>query len=169
MRNAWRRRCSRSGRCKADFAGFPLKADHIAGAAFIALGAVVFAISGDLPFGTLSAPGAGMMPKVVTAFMMLFGALVMIGAARSAPLASLDWSDRNHAALVVVITGAAVAAYQPLGFLITMSLLVFVLLVVVERRNPIAAAAYAVGLTLFAYWLFSKALRSPLERGVLWF
>jgi putative tricarboxylic transport membrane protein len=147
-----------------------LKADHVAGAAFIALGLVVFAISGELPFGSLSAPGAGMMPKVVTAFMMLFGALVIVGAVRSsAPLASLDWSDRNHAALVILITGAAVAVYRPLGFLITMTLLVFVLLVIVERRNALIAAAYSVGLTLFAYWLFDKALRSPLEQGILWF
>jgi hypothetical protein len=50
-----------------------------------------------------------------------------------------------------------------------MSLLVFLLLLVVERRNALAAAAYAIGLTLFAYWLFGKALRSPLEQGILWF
>jgi hypothetical protein len=62
-----------------------------------------------------------------------------------------------------------VAAYRPLGFLVTMSLLVFLLLVIVERRNALAAAVYAIGLALFAYWLFGKALRSPLERGVLWF
>ncbi|HWI38714.1 MAG TPA: tripartite tricarboxylate transporter TctB family protein [Burkholderiales bacterium] len=146
-----------------------MKADHVAGAVFIALGVVVLAISSELPFGSLSAPGAGMMPKVVTGFMIVFGAMVMLGAARSAPLASIDWSDRNHAALVVLITGAAVAAYRPLGFLVTMSLLVFLLLVVVERRNALAAAAYAIGLTLFAYWLFGKALRSPLEQGILWF
>ena len=146
-----------------------LKTDHVAGAAFIALGVVVFSISGDLPFGSLSAPGAGMMPMVVTGFMMLFGALVMLGARTSAPLASIDWGDRNHAALVVLITGAAAAAYRPLGFLLTMALLVFLLLVVVERRNPLIAAAYSIALTLFAYWLFGKVLRSPLEPGVLWF
>lgn len=130
---------------------------------------MVFAISGELPFGSLAAPGAGMMPKVVTALMMLFGALVMLGAADSAPLASLDWSDRNHAALVMLVTGAAVAAYRPLGFLITMTLLVFCLLVIVERRNVLIAAAYSAGLAVFAYWLFEKALRSPVERGLLWF
>jgi hypothetical protein len=129
----------------------------------------VLAISGELPFGSLSAPGAGMMPKMVTGFMMLFGALVALGARASAPLASLDWGDRGHAALVVLITGAAVAAYRPLGFLVTMALLVFCLLVIVERRNALVAAAYSAGLTLFAYWLFGKALRSPLERGLLWF
>ena len=130
---------------------------------------MVFSISGDLPFGSLSAPSAGMMPKVVTGLMMLFAALILAGAGRSAPLASIDWSDRGHAALVIIITGAAVAAYQRLGFLITMTALVFALLVVIERRNALAAAAYSVGLTLFAYWLFAKALKSPLEPGVLWF
>lgn len=146
-----------------------LRTDHVAGAAFVALGIVVFAISGDLPFGSLAAPGAGMMPITVTAFMVAFAVLIVLGARASPPLSSIDWSDRNHAALVVVITGVAVAAYQPLGFLISMALLVFCLLVIVERRNALVAAAYSAGLSVFAYWLFDKALRTPLERGLLWF
>ena len=146
-----------------------LRADHVAGAAFIALGAVVFAISGDLPFGRLSAPGAGMMPKLAAGLMMLFAALVIAGGPPGQNLSDIDWSDRGHAALVVAITAAAVAAYRPLGFLLTMALLLFALLVLVERRNALIAAGYSVGLTLFAYWLFGKALKSPLERGLLWF
>ena len=130
---------------------------------------MIFAVSGDLPFGTLSAPGAGMMPKVMAALMILFAVLLILGAAQSPPLSEVDWSDRNHAALVVAITAAAVAAYQRLGFLITMALLVFLLLVVVERRRTLPAAIYSVGLTLFAYWLFDKLLRSPLEAGILSF
>jgi len=133
------------------------------------LGVVVFSISGDLPFGTLSAPSAGMMPKVITALMMLFAALILFTARDSPPLASIDWGDRGHAMLVVVITSVAVATYQSLGFLISMTGLVFALLVIVERRNALIAAAYSVGLTVFAYWLFGKALKSPLERGLLWF
>jgi hypothetical protein len=129
----------------------------------------VFAISGDLPFGSLSAPGAGMMPKLVTGLMMLFAGLIVAGAAQSQEFARIDWSDRGHAALVVAISAAAIAAYRPLGFLIAMALLVFALLVVVERRNALVAAGYSIALTLFAYWLFGKALKSPLERGLLWF
>ncbi len=68
----------------------------------------------------------------------------------------------------MLITAAAVALYQTLGFIITMSLLVFALLTLVERRNILIAAAYSVGLTLFAYWLFGKALKAPLERGLFW-
>ena len=129
----------------------------------------MFAVSGDLPFGSLSAPGAGMMPKLMAALMMLFAAFIIVGAARSPAFSSIDWSDRGHAALVVAITAAAVLGYRPLGFLIDMALLVFALLVLVERRGLLAAAAYSVGLTVFAYWLFGKALKSPLERGLLWF
>jgi hypothetical protein len=126
-------------------------------------------MSGELPFGTLSAPGAGMMPKLAAGAMMLFAALLVLAARDSPPLASINWSDRGHAALVVVIAGAAVLAYRPLGFLITMALLVFALLVVIERRRLAFAAAYSIVLTLFAYWLFGKALKSPLERGLFWF
>jgi len=129
----------------------------------------VFALSGDLPFGSVSAPGAGMMPKLAAGLMMLFAALMLATAKTGPAFSTLDWSDRGHAALLVVITAVAVAFYARLGFLVTMSLLVFALLVIVERRNALVAAAYSVGLTLFAYWLFGKALKSPLERGVLWF
>ena len=146
-----------------------LRSDHVAGAAFIILGIVVFAISGDLPFGRLSAPGAGMLPKLMAGLMMAFAAAVIIGGAAGRPFAEIDWSDRSHALLVLGITAAAIALYQTLGFLITMALLVFTLLVAVERRKLLPAAAYSVGLTAFAYWLFGIALKAPLERGLLWF
>jgi len=146
-----------------------LRSDHVAGAAFVIFGIIVFALSGDLPFGTLSAPGAGMMPKLLIGLMIAFGTALMFGAARSQPFAEIDWSDRNHALMVVIIAAVAIASYQTVGFLITMSLLVFVLLVVIERQPIHYAAAYALVLTLLAYALFAKALKSPLEQGVLGF
>ena len=146
-----------------------LRADHVAGAAFIALGILVFVIGADLPFGTMTQPGAGMMPKLIAGLMMLFAVLIVLSGASSQPFAKIDWSDRGHAALLVLITAVAVALYVRLGFLITISLLVFSLLVVVERRRVLPAAVYAVALTLFAYWLFDKALKAPLERGILGF
>jgi Tripartite tricarboxylate transporter TctB family len=145
-----------------------LRTDHVAGAAFIALGVAVFALSGDLPFGTLSSPGAGMMPKLAATLMMVCAAVIIVFGTDSQPFAAVDWSDRWHAVLVVGITAAATASYQWLGFLITMALLVFVLLVVVERANALRAAAYSIALTLSAYWLFGKALKAPLERGLFW-
>ena len=69
----------------------------------------------------------------------------------------------------MVITAVAVASYQTLGFIITMSLLVFVLLVVIERQPIHYAAAYALVLTGIAWWVFGKALKAPLETGILGF
>ncbi len=40
-----------------------LRADHVAGAAFVVFGLLVIALSGDLPFGQLSMPGAGFLPQ----------------------------------------------------------------------------------------------------------
>jgi len=146
-----------------------LRSDHIAGAAFIIFGVIVFALSGDLPFGRLSAPGAGMMPKLLVGLMIAFGIALMLGSAASKPFAEIEWSDRNHALMLVAITGVAAVLYQRLGFILTMVLLVFTLLVVVERRHVLHAAAYSVGLTIAAYWLFGKALKAPLEQGILGF
>ena len=146
-----------------------LRADHIAGATFAVFAIAVFALSGDLPVGSLSSPGAGMMPKLLLVLMVVFGVVLFLSAKASGPLAEIDWSDRNHALLVVVIAGLATILYQRLGFILTMSLLVFTLLAVVERKNLVPAAAYSIGLTMIAWWVFGTALKSPLEKGVLGF
>jgi hypothetical protein len=146
-----------------------LRSDHVAGAAFVLFGIVVFALSGDLPFGTLSSPGAGMMPKLVIILMVLFGVALIANASRSEPFAAIAWDDLGHALKVVLITAAAAASYQTLGFLLTMSLLVFVLLIAIERQPIHYSAAYAIALTGLAWWVFGKALKAPLETGILGF
>ena len=146
-----------------------LRSDHVAGAAFVLFGLIVFALSGDLPFGSLSSPGAGMMPKLLLVLLVVFGIALIFGAASSQPFAAIDWSDGKHALLVVIIGAVAVSLYTTLGFIVTMTLLVFTLLMVVERKNVFRAAAYSLGLTVIAWWVFGTALKSPLEAGILGF
>lgn len=146
-----------------------LRSDHIAGAAFVLFGIAVLALSTDLPFGSLSAPGAGMMPKLLLGLMIVFGIALVFGAARSQPFADIDWGDGKHALMVVIISAIAISLYQTLGFVVTMTLLVFTLLMVVERKNILRAAAYSIGLTMIAWWVFGTALKSPLETGILGF
>jgi hypothetical protein len=146
-----------------------IRTDHVAGSVFVALGIVVLALSGDLPVGTLSFPGAGMMPKLVAGLMILFGLLLVGRAGESAPLASLAWGDLPHAARVVAITAVAIALYQPLGFVITMALLLFTLTFGAERRPVLAAAAFSAGVVALTYLLFAVVLKTPLEPGVLGF
>ena len=146
-----------------------IRTDHVAGSVFVALGIVVLALSGDLPVGTLSFPGAGMMPKLVAGLMIVFGLLLVGRAGESAPLASLAWGDLPHAARVVAVTAVAIALYQPLGFVITMALLLFTLTFGAERRPVLAAAAFSAGVVALTYLLFAVVLKTPLEPGVLGF
>lgn len=146
-----------------------LRTDHVAGGAFAAFGLVVLALSGDLPFGTLSFPGAGMMPKLLSGLLVLFGLLIMLRAGESAPLAAVSWRDLPHAVRIVAVTAVAVALYQTLGFIVTMTLLLFTLIFGAERRHPLAAGAFSVGVVLLTYLLFDVLLKTPLATGVLGF
>ncbi len=146
-----------------------LRRDHVAGAAFIIAGILVWAVSGDLPFGTLASPGAGMLPKLVVALMLVFAAMLLLRAGDSPPIATLVWNDLPHAARVVAITAVAVVLYTHLGFLVTMSLLLFGLTFAIERKPILHAALFSAGVTGIAYLVFNTLLKSPLPRGMLWF
>jgi hypothetical protein len=142
-----------------------LRADHVAGAAFIAFGLLVIAISGSLPFGNLSSPGSGFLPTILSVLMMLFGGTLMVRAAESRPFAALTWTDAKHAAMVVLITALTIAGFVWLGFVTTNVLMMFALLVAIERRGILPAAVYSVGIVVTTYVLFVHVLKTPLETG----
>ena len=149
-----------------------LHTDHVAGGAAIAAALAVLAASGDLPFGTLAFPGAGMMPKLVCSLMILFGALLIARGGASEPFSVVAWSDLPHAVRVFAVTAAAVALYTTLGFVVTMALMLFVLIaseVSWSGRSLTAAAAYSIGVSLLTYALFTIVLKQPLEQGILGF
>jgi hypothetical protein len=145
-----------------------LRRDHVAGGAFIIAGALVFAMSGDLPFGTLASPGAGMMPKLVLGLMMAFGAIILLRAGESPPLAEIAWGDFRHAATVVVVSAVAIALYTTIGFVLSVTLLLFVLFYFIERRNIWAALVISAGVTGLSYFLFNTLLKSPLPHMPFW-
>jgi hypothetical protein len=145
-----------------------LRTDHVAGTAAIAAALAILSVSGDLPFGTLAFPGAGMMPKLVCGLMILFGVILVARGGAGEPFAAIGWSDLPHAVRVFAVTAAAVALYTTLGFIVTMSLLLFVL-IALEGRNLFAAAAYSLGVSLLTYGLFTVVLKQPLEQGILGF
>jgi hypothetical protein len=146
-----------------------LHSDHVAGGAVVLAGVLLLAVSGDLPFGTLSSPGAGMLPKLAIGFMLAFGGILLLRAGASPPFARIAWSDLPHAVRVTAAAAVAATLYTWLGFLLTIGALLLVLTYVVERRPLPMAAAFSVGSTLAAYLLFNTLLKSPLPRGVLGF
>jgi putative tricarboxylic transport membrane protein len=146
-----------------------LRIDHVAGAFFIGLGLLLIALSGDLPTGSLSMPGSGFLPKIVAVLTIFFGLVLALRAGVSRPFATISWSDAKHAAMVVAITAMAAALYEWLGFLTTDILLMFGLLVIIERRRLLPAAIYSVGVVVVTYVLFVYLLKAPLQTGPLGF
>jgi hypothetical protein len=144
-----------------------IRRDHVAGGAFIAAGALLLAVSGDLPFGTLASPGAGMLPKLMIGLMMALGLVLLAGAGDSPRFGDIVWDDLAHAARVAIVTSAAIAFYERVGFLIVVVGLLFGLTFLVERQRLPAAAAFSLGVTALAYLLFNTLLKSPLPRGIL--
>jgi hypothetical protein len=146
-----------------------LHRDHVAGAFFILAGAIVFLLSGDLPVGSMAMPGAGMMPKLVLALMIVLGLALMAQARKSPRLATIAWDDLPHALGVLVAAMAATALYNILGFRIAMALMLTGLVIIVERRNPVRGILFGLGVPICVDVLFGTLLKSPLPRGLLGF
>ena len=142
-----------------------IRSDHVAGAAFAAFGVLILALSGDLPTGQLSMPGAGFLPKLIAVMTIIFGLALFLRARESEVFSSIGWNDGRHAAMVVAIAAAAVALYTWLGFIATMVLMMLGLLVVIERRNVARAAVYSVAVVLLTYGVFIYLLKAPLPTG----
>ena len=145
-----------------------LRADHVAGAAFIAFGVLIIALSGDLPMGQLSMPGSGFLPKILAGFTIAFGIVLIVRAGESKPFAEIEWTDAIHAAAVTLITAAAVYLFERLGFAATMVAMMFALLVAIERRPPHYAALDSVGVVGLTYLTFVYVLKTPLVAGEYW-
>jgi hypothetical protein len=145
------------------------RADHIAGFCFVAIGLLVIALSGDLPFGTLSSPGAGFMPMLLAITTIILGGALMLRASESPPFSMVEWTDLSHAAMVIGAIAAGTAAFLWLGFIVTMSVLMVALLVVVERRRPLFSVIYSLSAVLIASVVFQYVLKTPLVVGIFGF
>jgi hypothetical protein len=145
-----------------------LRTDHVAGGIAILLGVLVVAISGDLPVGSLSFPGAGLWPKLLSVLMIVLGVSLILGARDGEAFAGVRWNDIAHAGPVFVLAAAAIAFYTTLGFIISIGIMLFCL-VLLKRKPVLHAALFGAGVSVATYALFTMVLRSPLERGLLEF
>jgi hypothetical protein len=142
-----------------------LRSDHVAGAAFVAFGVAIIALSGDLPFGQLSMPGSGFMPMILATLTILFGLVLILRGAESAPMDDVSWSDGWHAVRVTLLTAAAIVLYTELGFVLTMALMMIALLLIAERQKPLHAIGYSLAVTLLTYVSFEYLLKTPLPES----
>jgi hypothetical protein len=67
--------------------------------------------------------------------------------------------------MVVLITGLATLVFDWLGFVLTDILMIFALLVFIERRRLLPATIFSIAVTTITYLLFVHVLQTPLNTG----
>ena len=101
----------------------------------------------------------------VIALTIILGLALVARGRESPPFAELSFGDGRHAVTVTAFTAAAIALYTYLGFIITMAAMMIALLVVIERRHPVRAAAYSGAIVLVTYACFTYLLKTPLPQS----
>jgi uncharacterized membrane protein YhaH (DUF805 family) len=146
-----------------------LRTDRVAGGALLLVGAFVLweslASARRLPLGTLRSPGPAYVPVLLALALVLFGGLVALLGARSPRLRDTDWREWRQAAAVFAVCAFAAYTLERLGYRLTVSAMLIVLLGVIERRGIVVTLACALGLAFGSYYLFDTLLRVPLPRG----
>lgn len=119
-----------------------------------------------MPAGTFSVPGPGIVPTIlgallgVTALVLLIKTLIA-----SAPGAGVPVSFGVAPVAIIFAALTAVAlAFERAGFLVTLSVFMFVMLRAVSRLGTLRSVLVAVGIVLAAGWFFDSVLGVNLPR-----
>jgi hypothetical protein len=120
-----------------------------------------------LPLGTLATPGPAYVPAVLALALLLAGVLLVVLGGDAATLAAAGWHEWRHAVAILVACAFVALALERLGYRLTMAVACAFLLGVVERKHPLAAGLFAVGIAAGTFYLFDTVLRVQLPRGPL--
>jgi hypothetical protein len=137
--------------------------DLIAGAVFIAIGAV-FTIGAmiDLRMGTAFQMGPGYFPTVIGGILIVLGILIALTAVGSAPspYGPVSWRGLMLITLAPILFGVLV---RGLGLVLSLGLVVAISTFASRRMTAPLALALTAGLTLFCIAVFSYGLGLPLR------
>jgi putative tricarboxylic transport membrane protein len=144
------------------------------GVGFVGAGALI--VAGTLNYPPLAAgyPGPALFPRILGTLMAALGAALAVQGARARDATqAVEWRrlHRNvgliNALFVLVGVLAYLALVEWLGFLITGTLLLFLMMWRL-RVPPLRALVVAIAFITIVHFLFVKVLRVPLPLGLLW-
>jgi hypothetical protein len=147
--------------------------DYIGGGIFIALGILIFSTTFSYPILDGGHPGPSLFPRVLAILFIFFGGIVILQGWRSAKVKTKDSIEeegpppnRFNPILVIILVAAFIALVPEVGFVITGTLLLAILM---RRLRVSALKSVIVSILLVAaiYTVFAKGLRVPLPIGYL--
>ncbi len=139
--------------------------DQLSGLMLFALALYVGWENRAYPIGSLQEPGPGYLPLLLVIFLGATGLLIAAWGARSAPLASMRWTEGKRALLILVACAVATFALERIGYRLTVVALLIFFLGAIERRRPLPVALVAVGFSLASFYIVGDLLRVPLPKS----
>ena len=148
------------------------KNDIIAGGIFIVLGIFIFTQTFSYPSPEKGHPGPDLFPNLLALLFIIFGGVLIFKArklsSRVEEISEVPPRPKRiiNAFFVMGIIVVFVALVNLLGFLVTSTVLLFVLMKKLGV-SLLKSAITSIVLTLFINLMFSKILRVPLPPGIL--
>ncbi len=150
------------------------RSDLVGGGIFVALGIVILLLTLGFPTLEKGHPGPSLFPRILAVLFISFGGIVFLrgmkgekeGAAAEIPGDEAVTPNYFNPIFVLIIIGAYIALSNWLGFYLTSTLLLFLLMI--KLKVPyLRSVLISILLTLFVDLMFVKILRVPLPIG-LW-
>ena len=117
-----------------------------------------------LSFGNLAEPGPGWYPIILSLALLTMATVLLITSMRQ----RIVWgSVINRIVIIGLILLCTVLVYEPLGYVLTMFLMMFISLRVLGTRNWITLILLSGILSCGTYWLFAIVFFVPLPQGIL--
>ncbi len=146
-----------------------MRADQIAGLMISLAGAYAGWETLKLPLGSLDNPGPGYMPLILSVLLFALGLIVASAGGKSQPLADIRWPELRHAFAIFGTCVFAALAIEPLGYRLTVAVMLIFLVGVIEKKPPLAVILVSAGMAIGSYWLFATLLKVPLPPGLFGF
>jgi hypothetical protein len=143
--------------------------DQFSGLMLLALAVFVGWENRVYPLGTLQEPGPGYTPLLISIFLGAMGLLIAVRGGASTPMRDTKWPEAKRAVIILLACSAATYTLEPLGYRVTVAVLIVFFLGVMERKKPLTVTGVAVGFSLLSYYFIGTLLRVPLPLGPLGF
>jgi len=125
----------------------------------------------QLPFGTPRVPQSGFWPTIL-AILLAFFSLIQFGKTigKKARGATPFWAETSGWQRILWVVGSLVAfafLFEPLGYLLSVFLMIGFLLWIIEPRKWWRLILVALLISVLSYLMFGILLKTPLPSGIL--
>jgi putative tricarboxylic transport membrane protein len=136
-----------------------------AGGVLVLVGAVALWQAQGFPMGALARPGPGLLPAALALVLIVIGAVMLARGGAGEPLGAGSWRESAHALGILGVCALVALLLERLGWRLTVTLALLLLLRALERRSVAFAVALTAAIALGSFWLFDTLLKVPLPRG----